>query len=56
MRQIGRSMQMLALALVPVAFVFPRPEVFSFPGPELTWLLAMVVVFSIGRLVEGYAR
>lgn len=56
MRQLGRILQIGALLLVPVAFVFPRPAVFSFPGPELTWLLAMVALFAIGRIVEGYAR
>ena len=56
MRTVGRLLQALALLATPVAFVLPKAEVFRFPGPELTWLIAMVCVFGIGRIVEGYGR
>ncbi len=56
MRRFGRFLQLAALILTPVAFIIPKPEVFRFPGPELTMLLACVCLFGVGRIVEGYGK
>jgi hypothetical protein len=56
MRQLGRNLQILALALTPLSMFLPREEPFTFPGPTFTMLLACVALFCIGRIVEGYAR
>ncbi len=58
MRKFGRFLQIAALLLTPATMLLPPapPGQFTFPGPTLTGLLAMVAVFTIGRVVEGYAK
>jgi hypothetical protein len=56
MRHLGRGLQILALVLTPFCIFMPLVAKFrSFPGPELTLLLALACLFWIGRLIEGYA-
>jgi energy-converting hydrogenase Eha subunit H len=56
MRSLGRSLQIFALAITPVAIFLPKPEVFRFPGPEFSLLISMFCLFQIGRYLEGYSR
>jgi hypothetical protein len=55
MRSTGRGLQLLGLALPPLAVVLQLSEAISL-GQMLTMLVAAVCVFGIGRIVEGYAR
>ena len=55
MRILGRFMQILGLAIPPLAIVLQLLNVISL-GSMLTMLVASVAVFGIGRIVEGYSR
>jgi hypothetical protein len=54
MRAIGRGLQILALALPPLAMVMQLSEAITL-GQMLTILVAAVCSFGIGRILEGYA-
>lgn len=54
MRSIGRGLQLLGLAVPPLAIVMQLSETISL-GQMLTMLVAAVCLFGIGRILEGYA-
>jgi hypothetical protein len=55
MRGTGKSLQLLGLAVPPMAVVLQLLEAISL-GQMLTMLVAAVCLFGIGRIVEGYAQ
>jgi hypothetical protein len=55
MRGFGRGLQLLGLAVPPLAIVLQLSETISL-GQMLTMLVGGVCLFGIGRIVEGYAR
>ena len=54
MRRIGRVMQIVALALLPLAIVLQLADRISL-SQMLAVLVAGVCLFWIGRIIEGYA-
>ncbi len=55
MHTLGRLLQVLGLAMPPLAMVMQLTEAISL-GQMLTTLVASVCLFLIGRILEGYAR
>jgi hypothetical protein len=55
MRQLGRGLQWLGLAVPPLGIFLQLSESISL-GQMLIMLVAAVCLFWMGRLVEGYAR
>lgn len=55
MRSLGRLMQMLGLALGPLAIFLQLSKTISV-AQLLLMGLASLCLFWIGRIVEGYAR
>jgi hypothetical protein len=55
MRQIGRSLQIVGLALPPLSIVMQLMGSIK-ANQMLVMLVACVCLFFIGRIVEGYAR
>ena len=53
MRSLGRGLQILGLAIPPLAMVLQLTEAVSL-GQMLTMLVAAVCAFLIGRILEGY--
>jgi hypothetical protein len=53
MRSLGRGLQILGLAIPPLAIVLQLAESISL-GQMLTMLVAAVCAFLIGRILEGY--
>lgn len=54
MRSIGRLLQVVGLALPPLAMVLQLSSALSL-GKMLVALVAAVCLFLIGRIVEGYS-
>ena len=54
MRSFGRALQLLGLAVPPLAIVLQLAESITL-GQMLTMLVASVSLFLIGRIVEGFA-
>jgi hypothetical protein len=54
MRSLGRNLQLLGLAILPLAMVLQLTNSISL-GQMLIMTLAAVCLFGIGRIVEGYA-
>lgn len=54
LRQLGRLLEMLGLAIPPLSIVLQLSQRVTL-GQMLTMLVAAVALFSIGRIVEGYA-
>ena len=55
MRSIGRAMQLLGLAIGPLAIFLQLAQRISV-GQLLLMGLAALCLFYIGRIVEGYSR
>lgn len=54
MKSLGRGLQGVALALLPLAMMLQIAERVTV-GQMLTLWIAGISLFSIGRIVEGYA-
>ena len=54
MRSIGRVLQIVGLAVPPLAMVMQLSNAITL-GKMLVALVAAVCLFLIGRIVEGYA-
>jgi hypothetical protein len=54
-RTFGRSLQLVALGLLPIGMFLQLTEAISL-GQMLTMMVAGVCSFFIGRILEGYAR
>ena len=54
MRSIGRLLQVVGLAVPPLAMVMQLSSALSL-GKMLVALVAAVCLFLIGRIVEGYS-
>ncbi len=55
MRGLGRTLQLLGLAVPPLAMVMQLGEAITL-GQMLTMLVAAVCCFGIGRIIEGYSH
>jgi hypothetical protein len=55
MRMIGRWLQVLGLALPPLAIVLQLTDSVTL-GQMLAMLAASVCLFLIGRIAEGYSK
>ncbi len=53
MRGVGHNLQLLALAILPLAIVLQLGSSIS-QGQMLTIMVAGVCLFGIGRILEGY--
>ena len=55
MKSIGKFMQLAGLAVPPLAIISQLTEAISL-GQMLTFLVASVCLFGIGRIIEGFGN
>jgi hypothetical protein len=55
MRSVGRAMQLLGLALIPIPIFLQLAQRISVAQLLLTGL-GLLCLFYIGRIIEGYSR
>jgi hypothetical protein len=55
MRSLGRGLQLLGLAVPPLAMVMQLTEAITL-GQMLAALVAAACLFWMGRIVEGYSQ
>ena len=55
MKAIGKILQLAGLTVPPLSIIAQLTEAISL-GQMLTFLVASVSLFGIGRIIEGYGR
>ena len=59
MRTLGKSLQVLALVVLPLAMLLQLNDILGrrLNVSEMVWMLVFgILAFMLGRLIEGYAR